>query len=136
MIATNSFSGPSNFRKLIQSILILFIIVFAAVVLCDHALLHRSAKDIAYYCNRNGPDIVLRNPTTGYKAMLCKLPNGLYGRIIQDEKDANLTAFGAEEAARDDLAHALGNIMRGGFTKLEFISPNLVDVVASILAGE
>jgi len=115
---------------------ILLLAASVTIALCSHALLHRTAPDIAYYCNRNGPSITLRNPATGYKALLCEMGGNQdnWGRIIQDETDANLTAYGGEGGAKDTLSKAIGNLYRGGFRQVVNIRADLVDQVAEILA--
>jgi len=97
---------------------------------------HALAADV----NRCGLDpakigIILTNEQTGRRATLCEFRPGEWGRIIDEANGDNVTAFANEtRATANEWGHAIRNLVKHGYRKLQFIRSDLIDSAADALA--
>lgn len=98
-------------------------IIIVLVGLCGHALLHDTAQAVADRCNQNGPDIILQNKLTGHILKLCQMDDSKdeFGRIFEDGKDNNLTAFLNSVARKNTLRKAIINAVNQKYDDLIYI---------------
>ena len=119
-------------------LLLVFATIAAGVVLGTHALGHSTAQSVRN-CDERNVIVRLVDPATGRRAIICEYEPGKFGRFITEMVDGverEVTAFAdSSRVTQNTLAVAIRNIVKAGYTNIEFIRPDMMDAIVTILAG-
>lgn len=100
-----------------------------------HALAHSTAQEIRN-CPKDKLGAILLNPVTGRHAFLCEFRPGQWGRhIVEQNGDSieEVTSF-AGRPAMNTIGKAIANLVRAGYTNIEYITPVVAEAAAKALA--
>jgi hypothetical protein len=112
--------------------LLLLAVATTGLVLCAHALKH-SLVDTVRNCPSNNIGVILLNPITGRRAILCEYEPGQWGRIITEDGKEVTSYAHPTRRAMNTLTKALQNLLRGGYEQIEYIKPGLSDAINYII---
>jgi hypothetical protein len=106
------------------------------ITLTTHALRHTNAKRISN-CDDHNLGLILINEATGRRVKLCEFEPGQWGRlVVESDGQTGVTAFAdASRPGLNSLPAAVRNLVRQGYTKIEFVRADLVDQIAAALAS-
>ena len=116
---------------------LILVVMFAAaagvVILGTHANKH-SMADVVRNCPSDNIGLVLLNPLTGRRAILCEYDRDQWGRIIE-EGGKEVTAYAdSHNAINNMLNKVVQSLYRGGYNHVQYIKPGLFDRIVEILA--
>ena len=125
---------------LILGALIVVLVTIAQLsggLLNGHANKH-SMADTIRNCPGDKLGAVLFNPVTNRHAFLCEFSPGQWGRRIMEqdgESSIEVTAFAnSERASMNAITKAIANLVRSGYSVVEYSTPALAEIIAVELA--
>ena len=118
--------------------LFLFVILFAAaagtLILGSHATKH-SMADVVRNCPDDKIGLILLNPMTGRRAILCEYSPDQWGRIIEEDGKEVTSYADSSNPLENMLQTVIKRLYRGGYNHVQFIKNDLITKVAEILGA-
>lgn len=121
---------------MLAAVALLAAAIAASVVVKSHANKHSLADSV-----RNCPDdkigLILFNKYTGRTVIVCEYEPDQWGRLITEQIDGvteEVTAFAhSTRASANEIGYVTRNLVRQGYTKIEFVRDDLVEIIAVAL---
>jgi hypothetical protein len=132
----STYNGGNSFGKLISNLLIIILLIIG-IVLGMHALKHSGAESVRN-CGNDKIGLILFNPETGRKAILCEVEKDQWGRMIVEKEqnvEKEVTSFVDSQTHKNSLEYAVRNLVNRGYIKLNFVTDKLSWEVNQILDG-
>ena len=116
---------------------LILVVAFAAavgmVVLGTHAAKH-SMADVVRNCPQDKIGLILLNPLTGRRVIVCEYEKDQWGRQIIEGSDEVTSYADSTNPLNNLLSRVIQSLYKGGYNHVQYIKPELFDRVVEILA--
>jgi hypothetical protein len=115
--------------------LILVALSLAGLFVATNGMKHHMTSTVLS-CPDDKLGLRLLNPATGRELMLCEYSPGQFGEVVKDGDTIIHTLASPSRISFNELSAVIYRAALHGHTKILFIRPDLVGLVAEILAKE
>jgi hypothetical protein len=104
------------------------------VVLGTHAAKH-SMADVVRNCPQDKIGLILLNPLTGRRVIVCEYEKDQWGRQIIEGSDEVTSYADSHNTLNNLLDRVVSALYRGNYNHVQYIKPGLESRIIEILAG-